>query len=444
MGQSYPSVELMVIDDGSTDETARVGEALRQRYPGILWVEHEEARGLQACANEALRRARGKYVMRLDADDWLDESALLVMVDVMERRPSVALVSPNYVYVDSQGRPLGVERRKAVGREARLLDLPAHGACSLVRRRVLKAIGGYDEAQDAQDGYELWLKLTGRYEVASVETPLFYYRQHDRSLSRDEGRILSARRRIKRALVRRMEGPVSPRVVAVVPVKNTYAEMPEIALSEVGGRPLMDHTLEAALGCGAVDEVVVTTDCRRVVHHARSKGARVMLRPEELSRPERRLSEVVYDAVGRMEEEWDLFADIVVVLSVHCPLRGGETIEKAVDSLVLFDADSVISVYEDYEVHFTHGPDGLQALNPAMMQRIRLEREGLYVFNGAVTAVWRDVLAADDYHGRRISHVVMPRMESVQLKSQEERDLLDFLLTQRAERGRCSLSPRSA
>ena len=94
--------------------------------------------------------------------------------------------------------PRIAENRRKVGADARLLDLPAHGACTMVRKRVLKAVGGYSETADAQDGYELWLKVLQRYhaQVANVATPLFYYRQHGSSLSTDRDRILAARRDI--------------------------------------------------------------------------------------------------------------------------------------------------------------------------------------------------------------------------------------------------------
>lgn len=431
--QSLDSWELIVVDDGSDDDTATICRRAERRDPKrVDAIYHREACGLQATANEVLERARGKYVIRLDADDWLDESALLVMSDRLERRPQAALVYPNYFYVDSRGRQLGVENRKKVGDEAQLLDLPAHGACTMVRRRVLKALGGYDERRQAQDGYELWLKVSRRYEVENVATPLFYYRQHDDSLSCNEDRLLRARQKIKRSMVRRLEGEVQPRVVGIVPAKNTYESLPNIVLNDIGGRPLIDHTLRAACDSGVLDEVWVTTDCERVVDYCDDRSdVEAMLRPAALSTVDRKLSEVVYDAVARLETQRDLHADIVVVLSVHSPLRKAADIVKAVDSLILYDPDSVISVYEDYDLHFRHGSDGLEPLNPAMMHRLRLEREGLYVYNGAITAVWRDALSEDDYHGEQISHVVMPRRDSFQLKSTFDRWLLDQMLRNR-------------
>ena len=430
--QSCEDWELIIIDDGSTDDTPRICRRLRTRDPRrIRVIRHDQARGLQYNANRVLELARGKYIMRLDADDWLDESALLVMSQALERRPEVALVYPNFFYVDAQGRLLGVEDRKKIGEEARLLDLPAHGACTMVRRRVLKALGGYDEEQDAQDGYELWLKVSRRYEVENIATPLFHYRQHSESLTTNEERVLTARRRIKRSMVEKLEGDVRPRVLGLIPAKNTYKSLPNIVLDEVGGRPLIDHTLEAARRCPQLDEVWVTTDCDRVVDYCQQKDVRAMLRPAVLSRADRQLSEVVYDAVCRLEHTYDIHPDIVVVLSVHSPLRRATDIVKAVDSLILYDADSVISVYEDYDLHFHHGAQGLEPLNPAMMQRLRLEREGLYVFNGAITAVWRDILTKEDYQGSRISHIVMPRRSSFQLKNSFDRWLLDQILRRR-------------
>lgn len=433
--QSLGDWELILIDDGATDHTADVCRRAHRRAPHkVRLIRHEKARGLQANANEVLELARGKYIMRLDADDWLDESALLVMSHCLEAQAEVALVYPNFVYVDEQGRQLGVENRKKIGDEARLLDLPVHGACTMVRRRVLKALGGYDEAHNAQDGYELWLKVSRRYEVQNIATPLFFYRQHSHSLSRDEDRLLRARGDIKRRMVQRLEGKVRPRVLGIVPAKNTYQNLPNVALAPLGGKPLIDHTLSAARASECFDALWVTTDCEDVMAHCEAKGVDAMLRPAALSKADRQLSEVVYDAVERLETGRDCHPDIVVVLSVHSPLRRAQDIVKAIDSLILYDADSVISVYEDYDLHFRHGADGLEPLNPAMMNRLRLEREGLYVFNGAITAVWRDGIQRRDYYGDRISHVVMPQRDSFQLKSAFDQWLLNDLLEARQAR----------
>jgi glycosyltransferase involved in cell wall biosynthesis len=433
LAQLLKDWELLIVDDGSTDETAEVAAGYAARHPDrITVIRNETPRGLQACANLAIEKSRGEYIMRLDADDYLDEGALLVMCAYLDQHPDVGLVYPNYTYIDERGARLGVEDRKKIGTEAKLLDLPAHGACTLVRKRVLKSIGGYNENYNAQDGHELWLKVIHRYPVGNVSTPLFYYRQHGDSVSRDERRILSARQQITRDLVKKHEGAVKPRVAAIIPAKNTYRHLPDIVLRSVAGRPLIDYTLDTALGVDGCDAVMVSTDDPRVVDHCRARsGVLTHLRPEPLSRPQVHLSEVVREAVACLEEEHGVHPDILVVLNVHAPLCRPEFIRKAVDTLILYHADSAISVYEDYDIHFAHAEHGLVPLNKAMLQRIRLEREAIYVDNGAVKVLWRDTLGADDLYGRKVSHVVMPAEESVQIKKPHDLWLAEQLLLRR-------------
>jgi CMP-N-acetylneuraminic acid synthetase len=417
--QSFAEWELIIIDDGSQDETAEIANRYATLHPFRIQVmQHTPARGLRACANRAIEAARGDYIMRLDADDYLDENALLVMVNYLNQHPDVALVYPNYTYVNEQGDIIGLENRKKIGKEVKVLDLPAHGACTLIRKRALKAVGGYSENRDAQDGYELWLKVLHRYPVGNVSTPLFFYRQHGNSMSVNEQHILGSRRRIKRGLVERNGGAVKPRIVAVVPAKNTYAHLPNVVLAEFTGRPLIDYTLEAAQQSNVFETIFVSTDDPQVVEHCASfEGVLPFLRSPELSSPRAHLSHVLYDAVHWLEGEYGVYADILVVLSLHSPLRRPEHIQQAIDTLLLYNVDNVISVYEDRELHFTHGEYGLEPLNKGMLQRLRLEREALYVNNGAIYALWRDVVAEEDLFGRKIGHVVMPLEESYQIKS---------------------------
>lgn len=430
IAQSYESWELIILDDGSSDDTGKIIQNYLEQYPKrIRGLCHYPARGLQACANLALDIARGDYIMRLDADDYLDESALLVLASYLDKHRDVGLVFPNYTYINEKGATLGVENRKKIGTESRFLDLPAHGAGTLVRKRVLKSVGGYNESYNAQDGYELWLKVLNRYKIANVATPLFFYRQHGSSLSRDENRILAARQRIKRALVQGNGGRVKPRIAAIVPAKNTYAKLPDIVLKPLAGRPLIDYTLEAARETGLFETIFVTTDDPRVIDHCTQfPGIIAKMRSKGLSLSGARLSYVLYDAVTRLESEFEIYPDIVVLLSVHSPLRRPEHIFKAVDTLLLFNSDNVISMYEDYELHFSHGVNGLEPMNKGMINKLRLEREALYVDNGSIKVFWRDIISDSDLYSEKTGHIVMSLEDSFNIKTPFDVWLIEQLL----------------
>ncbi len=434
INQLYDDWELLLIDDGSEDNSTAIMEGYAAQQPDRMRAfSHQPGKGLTACANLALKEARGRYIIRLDADDYFDESALLVMATYLDRHPDVGLVYPNYFYINAEGDMLGVEDRKRIGTEVDLLDFPAHGACTMVRKRNLKALGGYNETYDRQDGWDLWLRFTNRYQVGNVSTPLFYYRQHTNNLTRDNSQLLATRQRIKRDVVESLQGDAKPRVLGIIPAKNTYEHLPNIVLREVAGQPLINYTLDEALRVELIDRVVVATDDDAVVSYVEENYPDVLAlrRPDDLSGTRARLSQVIAYTVNLLEDDHDYYPDAVAVLSVHSPLRTADHITTAIDTLMLHPVDSVLSVYEDYGLHYIHARHGLVPINRGMHQHIRLEREALYVDNGAIKAAWRDTITPEDTYGERIGHVVMPNHLRHQIKSDHDLHLIEQALIRR-------------
>jgi len=436
LAQSMESWELIIICDGVVDDTEKIaGEYLNLHPEKIRVIVNEKSLGLQACANMALRQARGEYIIRLDADDYFDENALLVLSQYLDKHKDVALVYPNYIYVSESGQFLGIENRKRVGFEAKLLDLPAHGACTLIRKRILKTVGGYSEEHCLQDGYDLWLKILNRYPVGNVMTPLFFYRQHAKSQSHNEEKILEARGRIKRQHVKSVGGPVKLSVVAVLGAKNTYPHLPDIVLRPVADKPLIRHTLDVVSASRIFDRVLVTTDDQKVCDYCGTfDDILTLLRPKELSGERVLTSEIANNAVQYLEQSEGCYPDIIVYLNIHAPFRCEKQIQKAIDTLILYNTDKVFSVYEDFELHYRHAKNGLNPLYKMRHEQLRIEREALYVNNGAIFVTWRDILTNIETDDIKIGHIVMTRDESFQIKKEEDIWLVDKLLRRRQDK----------
>lgn len=434
VSQSLNSWELIIVDDGSGDETFSIAAQFAAEDSRIQVIRHRTAMGLRACANKVLELARGQYFIRLDADDYFDESALLVLSKYLDKNKDIGLVFPNWMFVDEDGNFLGVENRKKLGIETDTLDLPAHGACTMVRKRVMKSVGGYETEHDSQDGHELWLKVIHRYGVANVSTPLFFYRQHGQSMSRDENRLLNARQRIKHSIASKQRGAVNPRVVAVIPAKNTYDRLPNIALQPVLGKPLIDYTIEAAIESNVFEEILVFTDDPNVIRYCEKfPGVLSELRDPVFSGPRAKLAEILEAAVNRLETHHNIYPDIAACLSVHSPLREWQHIREAVETLKLYNVDNVVSTYEDIDLHFLHGANGMTPLNKGMLSKLRFEREALYVDNGAIHASWREHIGGKNLFHGRIGHIVMPREKSMQVKDMRDLQLVEYLITSNYE-----------
>ena len=170
----------------------------------------------------------------------------------------------------------------------------------------------------------------------------------------------------------------------------------------------------------------------RVVEHCADRHDTVAhLRNPHLSDPEVHLEAIIRDAVEDMERRLGYFPDIVAVLNVHCPLRRPAHVEEALDTLLVHDVDQVVSTYEDNDLHFRHGRLGLEPINLAAGRGLRLEREALYTWNGAVHVFWRDALRAGFLYDGRVGHVVMSRLDSLQAKYPEDRALAEAVLLDR-------------
>jgi len=428
LSQTYKNWELFLIDEGSTDNTLSIMETYKNNSTyNVKIIKNKKAIGLRACANKVIKKAKGEYIIRLDADDFFDDNALLVLSDYLDKNQDIALVYPNYFFINSNGKILAVEKHKKISNQTKLLDMPAHGACALVRTKIIKEIGGYNTAFDAQDGHELWLKIIEKNKVANVTTPLFYYRQHVKSLSRDNKRILNARMKIKRSMVNRNNKKY--KILGVIPAKNTYKNIPNIVMKKIAGFPLIDYSISEAVKTNELNKIIVITDDKKVDAYCKNnKKITSLIRPKNLSKNSTLLSEVVENAVNHMENEHEFYPDIIVVMSIHSPLRKSKYIQKAIDTLVLYGPNSVISVYEDYGLHLKHGANGLEPFNWSSLKKVRLEREALYTDNGAIRAFWRKTLKKDDMFGDVIGHIVMPQEDSYQIKDEFTTDIINNII----------------
>lgn len=436
LAQLYPAWELFIVDDASDDETRHIAERFaREHADRIKVIVNETPQGVQRIANEVLRQSRGRYIVRLDADDWFEESALLLMVSKLESDSTIGLVYGNYFYTDAEGHVIGVERRRMLGIEDTAGHLPAHGACTMVRARVLKAVGGYSEDVDAQDGWDLWHKLIPRVKAASLEAPLFYYRQHTSSLSRDASRLLNARARIMAQARARLDGPYTPSCFAVIPVRESYPGFEGVPFREIGGRTLLQLALDSASGAQGVTEFAVSSESDRVLQASAEMARDGLVRPHmqitrsaESGTSHIRLREILLHACEAYQAAHGTHPDIVLFLSLHAPLRRAVHIDKVIDTLRIHCCDSVVSVAEDPEPTFTHGGEGLRLLNPGRFEELAYERERLYKFNGAVLAMWWDILAEGHLFGERVGHIEMSENESAQVKTVADLERLRLLM----------------
>jgi len=195
LDQSYPNLELIVVDDGSSDGTRAI---LEQFGDQIRLLEHEgrQNRGQSASINLGLRQAEGEYVAILDSDDYWEPDKIKIQAEYLEQHPDVGLVYCNGTAVNENGvflydiyRPGHTESSRP---ENILLDcyffVPSN---SLIRTQVLRQAGGFDETLRAAQDHDMAIRIAEITRLAYIDKCVFHYRRHTQSISKSPGGVLT-------------------------------------------------------------------------------------------------------------------------------------------------------------------------------------------------------------------------------------------------------------
>lgn len=435
LAQTFRDFELIIIDDGSTDNSRDIIRRY-ERHPQIR-IFFQENKGLNATNNIAVSAARGQYIMRLDADDYLDPNALLVMTNILEGHPEIAMAFPDYYYVDAAGNVTGQERRHNFENDVTLLDQPAHGACSMIRRECLLEVQAYTEGYRCQDGYDLWLKIIDRYPVRNVNLPLFYYRRHRNNLTNNEELILQTRAEILGNHAERTSRPELT-TVTVIPVLGPAYDSYCLSLVDFAGKPLIRWTVDEALQAKGIDEVVVTSpDESLLAVLAAHYGDAVTLHHRN---PALAIENQPYEAAVRealASRRMAQSPDALLILNTDFPLRSAFYLDKAINVMRIFDVDVVVGVIPENDLFFQHVGSGLRLVgNNLAAKKMRIERDYLYRQVGGMllTRTARYLAQTEEVLDGRVGHVVLSRAAACPVRSPLDMKIAEVLAAEPAKK----------
>ncbi len=194
LDQTYPHIELIVIDDGSTDESKRL---IEQFLPDLTLLTHPGGvnRGQSASINLGMTHASGEYVALLDSDDFWHPDKITAQVEFLQQNPRYGLVYVNGHVVDGDGRQLyqvyPADFHHAHSAAAYLMDcfflLPNN---SLMKTAILREAGPFDETLRAAQDHDMGVRVTELTPFGYLDKNLFCYRRHADSISGSRTRLM--------------------------------------------------------------------------------------------------------------------------------------------------------------------------------------------------------------------------------------------------------------
>ena len=192
--QTYSRVEIIIVDDGSTDETANIARS----YP-VTYL-YQKNRGISAARNAGIVHSKGKYIQLLDHDDRLLPEAVATGVRLLEANPDCSIAVGEHFYIGTEGAKLGQSHKCAAGRdhysmllEHNFIETP----CSALHRRSGFTVSGlFDETVLGAEDYELYLRTARSSSFIGHDTPVSEYRLHDSNTSRNAEMMMLVSHRV--------------------------------------------------------------------------------------------------------------------------------------------------------------------------------------------------------------------------------------------------------
>ena len=205
LAQDYTEFELIVVDDGSTDHTSDVLDS----YGDDIKVLFQKNKGVSAARNRGIAEASGKFIAFLDSDDlWLPQK-LTVQIEFFNQTPDALICQTEEVWIRNG---LRVNPKKRHKKPSGMIFNPSLELCLvspsavMIRRSLFGRVGKFDETLPACEDYDLWLRISCRFPVHLIDTPLIIKRGgHGDQLSSRAGldrfRIKAIEKIIKRGIL---------------------------------------------------------------------------------------------------------------------------------------------------------------------------------------------------------------------------------------------------
>ncbi|NNE43549.1 MAG: glycosyltransferase, partial [Gemmatimonadetes bacterium] len=277
--QTYPGLEIVVVDDGSTDTETQ--EALRELERDGVRVVHQENRGLVGARNRGVEETRGDLLLFLDNDDLLEPEAVELLVAGLAANPECGFAYPDQWFFGDE--ELIWETQPFNAYDLCWANHPT--VCSLIRRDALESVGGYDPRMThGWEDWELWQSLAAAGAPGRrVPAPVFRHRRHGRTMThtaRDRGDVL------RDTLLEKHGARYTPEALAAT--KAAWRPAVTVILPYHNAHAFLDETL-ASLDAQSFDdfEVLIVNDgsddpesLRKLDEVRMREGLRVLDRPE--------------------------------------------------------------------------------------------------------------------------------------------------------------------
>lgn len=377
MRQNFDNFEIIIIDDGSTDNSKQIiNKYLNNKKIRIIF---QKKIGLIKSSNVAIKAARGKFIMRLDSDDFLDKNALSIFYNNIKKNKS-SLVFSDY-YVVGKKNELVYEYKYNIKHNSIFHNENAfHGACCLINRNDLIEVGMYDETFKRHDGYNLWLKFIRNYKISHIRLPLWSYRRHENNLTKKPYKTLFA----KAENLSKITSNIKKRIYCIIPFRGNSDEKSSILFKKIRKKRIIDKIIDETVASKRIQKIIISSPnsvfLKKIKKKYKNIDIHIRKKDERLENTDFKKSIINYFRKKKKPE-------ILTILNVEFPFINNIFIDKAINKLIYHNYKKIISVEPDLSNNFyIASGNGLKLLNHNSSS-LKLEKKIVLKQTGGISVV---------------------------------------------------------
>ncbi len=331
--------EVIVVDDKSSDDSVKIIKDF-SRIKNFKFLINKKNIGVAKSANKAIAHSKGKYFIRVDADDFISKDLLKFMILYIENNIDILGVACDYMYITNEGKKL-----------KKISSLKKPISCGILyNKKKLKTLGFYNKDFKHREEEELRVRLGSKYKIHNLPIPFYRYRMHTQNKTRSSDykkkfklkiENLKVEEKIKKYNLKKNE----LNIAVIIPAKINSRRLNYKNIKKIWGKPMIYWAINAAKNTKIIKNIYVSSESNKVLSLAKKYGVKTIKRPADLSKNTTPKMDVIKHAVNTISKRTK--PKIIISLQANSPNLTSLDLLNGIINLVKFKKNEIISVDEN-------------------------------------------------------------------------------------------------
>ncbi len=333
--------EVIVVDDSSNDNSDNIVEEYKS-LPNFKYLKNKKNFGVARSSNKAIKLAKGKFVVRVDSDDYVTkEFANFLSYYLLEHPDNLGVACDYYLVNDDGKKLLRVSSRKK----------PVSCGIMYNRHKLIKA-GLYNPKFKHREEEELRIRLGPKYKIHHINLPLYRYRMHRSNKTKSEEYINKFKNEIDNLkkgnfLKKHSRNKLLKNIAIIIPAREGSKRLKNKNIFQFKNKPMIFWAINAAKNIFLRSNTYVSSENKKILEIAKKSGAKTIVRPKKLADSKTYKIDVIRHAIEEIEKRSKKKLSLVISLQANSPEVSSGDIDKTIIHLIKYKRQEVISIDEN-------------------------------------------------------------------------------------------------